>query len=123
MAFHSEFRRVEPDVTVASLTGMLNMGSRVAEFEQAIKQQIADGCRKMVFDMTGLTYIDSAGLGMVANSATLMAKAGGKVVVATPGGKISQMFEITRLNRVITLFTSVEEACASFLDAAAEPKS
>ena len=122
MAFHFEFRQVEPDVTVGALSGMLNLGSRVAEFEQAIKQRVWDGCRKMVFDMTSLTYIDSAGLGMVATCATLMAKAGGKVVVATPGGKITQMFEITRLNRLITLFDSVEEACASFRDAAAEPK-
>ncbi len=78
MAFHFEFRQVEPDVTVAVLSGMLNLGSRVAEFEQAIKQRIWDGSRKMVFDMTGLTYIDSAGLGMVATCAGNMSKAGGR---------------------------------------------
>jgi len=122
MAFHFEFRQAKPDVTVVSLNGMLNLGNRVAEFEQAIKQRIWDGSRKMVFDMTGLTYIDSAGLGMVATCAALMSKAGGKVVVVSPGGKIRQMFEITRLNRLITLFTELNEACESFPDAAEEPK-
>ncbi len=122
MAFHFEFRQVEPDVTVAVLSGMLNLGSRVAEFEQAIKQRIWDGSRKMVFDMTGLTYIDSAGLGMVATSAGNMSKAGGKVVVVSPGGKITQMFEITRLNRIISIFTDVVESCESFPDATEETK-
>ena len=122
MAFHFEFRQVEPDVTVAVLSGMLNLGSRVAEFEQAIKQRIWDGSRKMVFDMTGLTYIDSAGLGMVATCAGNMSKAGGKVVVVSPGGKITQMFEITRLNRIISIFTDVVEACESFPDATEETK-
>lgn len=122
MAFHFDFRQVEPDVTVATLTGMLNLGNRVAEFEQAIKQRIWDGSRKMVFDLTGLTYIDSAGLGMVATAAGLMQKSGGKLVVVSPGGKITQMFEITRLNRLINIFTDVEEACDSFPDTADEAK-
>lgn len=117
MAFQYEFRQVEPDVTVAAFTGMLNLGNRVAEFEQAIKQRIGDGSRKIVFDLTALTYIDSAGLGMVAACASAMSKAGGKVVVVSPGGKISQMFEITRLNRFINIFTDFDEACESFPEA------
>lgn len=117
MAFHYEFQQLEPDVTVAVLTGMINMGNRVAEFEQAIKQHVWDGSRKMLFDLTGLTYIDSAGLGMVATCAGLLSKAGGKLVVVSPGGKISQMFEITRLNRLINVFTDFDEARGSFPDA------
>lgn len=122
MAFQFEFRHVDPDITVATLTGMLNLGNRVAEFEQAIKQRVWDGSRKMVFDMTGLSYIDSAGLGMVATCAALMSKAGGKVAVVSPGGKISQMFEITRLNRLIGVFTDFDEACESFPETPEEPK-
>ncbi len=43
-------------------------------------------------------------------------------MVVSPGGKITLMFEITRLNRIISIFTDVVEACESFPDATEETK-
>ena len=114
MAIRYELRQQEPDITVASLTGQLNLGNRLAEFEHNIKQLITEGTRKIILDLTGLTYIDSAGLGMVAACAGVIFKAGGKLVVVSPGGRITQMFEITRLNRVIELYPDFDAACAAF---------
>jgi anti-sigma B factor antagonist len=122
MAIQYEIHVLEPDVTVASLTGQLNLGNRLMEFEHAIKKRIEDGSRKMVLDLTKLTYIDSAGLGMVATCAGIMAKAGGKLVVVSAGGKISQMFEITRLNRVIDVYPDFDAACKSFSTPQETPK-
>jgi anti-sigma B factor antagonist len=116
MAVEYEIRQVEPDVTVASLKGQLNLGSRPMDFEDGIKQRIRDGSRKMVLDLTALTYIDSAGLGMVATCASVMSKAGGKLVVVSAGGKISQMFQITHLNRVITISPTLDVALQAFSD-------
>jgi anti-anti-sigma factor len=114
MAIHYEVQRVEPDVTVASVTGQLNLGNRLMEFEHQMKQRIEEGSRKMVFDLTGLTYIDSAGLGMVATCAGIMAKAGGKLVVVSNGGKVNQMFELTHMNKIIGLYPDLPSACAAF---------
>jgi anti-anti-sigma factor len=114
MAIHYELLQQEPDIIVARLTGQLNLGNRLAEFEHNIKQRIQEGSRKIILDLTGLTYIDSAGLGMVAACAGIIFKAGGKLVVVSPGGRITQMFEITRLNRVIDLYPDFDAACAAF---------
>jgi len=103
---------------VATLTGQLNLGNRLADFEHTIKQSIADGARKIILDLLGLTYIDSAGLGMIAACAGIIFKAGGKLVVVAPAGRIMQMFEITRLNKVIDLYPDFDAAVASFSQAA-----
>jgi anti-anti-sigma factor len=116
MAVQYEIREVDSGITVASLTGQLNLGSRLMDFEQAIKQRIYDGSRKMVLDLTGLTYIDSAGLGMVATCAGVMSKAGGKLVVVSAGGKINQMFAITRLDRVIGVLPKLDRALQEFAE-------
>ena len=113
MSIHYELRQQDPDITVAILTGQLNLGNRLAEFEHNLKQRIEEGSRKMILDLTGLTYIDSAGLGMVATCAGILFRAGGKLVVVSPGGKVTQMFEITRLNRVIDLYPDFDSALAS----------
>lgn len=114
MALHYEFGQHEPGITVATLTGQLNLGNRVAEFEHTVKERITNGSRKMILDLTGLTYIDSAGLGMVAACAGIVFKASGRMAVVAPTGRIAQMFEITRLNKVIDLYPSLEAAVASF---------
>ena len=114
MAVQYEVQQVEPDVTVASLTGQLNLGTRLVEFEDTIKQRIEEGSRKMVFDLRGLTFIDSAGMGMVATCAGIMSKAGGKLVVVSAGGKVKQMFQLTRLNKVIGIYPDLPSACAAF---------
>ena len=116
MAVQYEIREVDSGITVASLTGQLNLGSRLMDFEQAIKQRIYNGSRKMVLDLTGLTYIDSAGLGMVATCAGVMSKAGGKLVVVSAGGKINQMFAITRLDRVIGVLPKLDRALQEFAE-------
>jgi anti-sigma B factor antagonist len=87
MAVHYEVKQVPPDVTVASLTGQLNLGNRLMEFEHSIKQRIEEGSRKMVLDLSGLTYIDSAGLGMVATCAGIMSKGGGSWSWSAPAVK------------------------------------
>jgi anti-anti-sigma factor len=121
MAVQYEIGELDSGVTVASLTGQLNLGNRLMDFENDIKQRIYDGSRKMVLDLSGLTYIDSAGLGMVATCAGVMSKAGGKLVVVSAGGKISQMFAITRLDRVIGVFPKLDRALQEFSPPAEGP--
>ena len=72
MAVQCEFRQEPPDVTVACLTGQLNLGNRLMDLEHNIKQRIDEGVGKIVMDVGGLTYIDSAGLGMVATCVGVM---------------------------------------------------
>lgn len=114
MSIHYELRHQDPDITIAVLTGQLNLGNRLAELEHQIKQHIQDGSRKIILDLTGLTYIDSAGMGMVAACAGISFKAGGKLVVVSPAGKVTQMLELTRLDRVIDIFPDIQAAEASF---------
>lgn len=115
MIVHYEVRHLEPDVTVGSLSGQLNLGSKLMEdVEEDIKERIRKGSRKYVLDLTKLTYVDSAGLGMIVTCSGTMSNAGGKLVVVSAGGKITQMFELTRLNRVVGLFSTLVEACKSF---------
>jgi anti-sigma B factor antagonist len=119
MAVHYEFRQEEHGVTAAILTGQLNLGNRLMDFEHQLKQRIEEGSRKIVLDLSGLTYIDSAGLGMVATCAGIMSKAGGKLVVVLAGGKIAQMFQLTRLDQVIGIYPDFRSACAAISEPSA----
>jgi anti-sigma B factor antagonist len=106
-------RHVEPDIDVFELRGRLTLGNRLSEIEHSIKSQLQSGCRKLVLDLTGLDFIDSAGLGLLVMCAGTMEQNGGRLCVATANPRILQIFEITHLERVVAVHADAESACQS----------
>lgn len=106
-------RGVAPDITVFELKGRLALGNRLTEAEHLIKSAIAGGCRKLVLDLDGLEFIDSAGVGLLVMCAGAMEQAGGRLCVTSGNRKIAHVFEITHLERVVTLHPNAESACQS----------
>jgi anti-sigma B factor antagonist len=106
-------RHVEPDITVFELHGRLTLGTRLTEIEHSIKTELQSGCRKLVLDLGGLEFIDSAGLGMLVMCAGAMEEAGGRMCVATAHPRILHVFEITHLERMVAVHADAESACQS----------
>jgi anti-sigma B factor antagonist len=111
-------RKIEPDITVLDLSGQLTLGNRLMEIEHDIRERIDNGDRKLVLDVSRLTFIDSAGLGAVAISAGRADKTGGKLVIAGATGKVRHVIELTRLDQVLALYDDVTLACAALGDGA-----
>jgi anti-sigma B factor antagonist len=72
-------RAVDPDITVVELSGRLNLGNTLQSIESALHKLIADGARKLVIDLAQLTYIDSAGMGMLIGCNGRIEQAGGSL--------------------------------------------
>ncbi len=106
----SKIRQVEPNVTVVELTGHLNLGNELMSLENAVKRLIDDGARKLVFDVTRLDYIDSAGIGMLVGCNGQMDRAGGKMRVAGAHGTVAKAFEVVHMDRITSLDADVDAA-------------
>jgi anti-sigma B factor antagonist len=106
----SKIRQVEPDVTVVELTGHLNLGNELMTLEGTVKRLIEDGARKLVFDVTKLEYIDSAGIGMLVACNGQMDRAGGKMRVAGAQATVAKAFEVVHMDRIMSLDTDVDAA-------------
>jgi len=106
-------RTVEPDITVFELAGRLTLGNRLTEIEHTIKTAVQLGCRKMVLDLSRLDFIDSAGLGMLVMCAGTMEQQGGRMCAASSSPRVTQVFEVTHLERVVSLHPDAESACRS----------
>ncbi len=110
----SKIRQVEPDLTVVELTGHLNLGNELMSVENAVKRVIEEGARKLVIDVAGLDYIDSAGIGMLVACNGQMDRAGGKMRVAGAQGPVAKAFGIVHMDRITSLDPDVESACRNF---------
>lgn len=107
-------RQVEPSITVLGLAGRLTLGNRLAEIEHAIKNLIEKGARKVVLDLTQLTFLDSAGIGMVMLCAGLSKEAGGRLLIVGADGHVRRVLELTHVHEVVPMFSDLAQSFAEF---------
>jgi len=108
--------RKKGKVQIVDFSGTMTIGTTDAALREKFKELIDGGNRLFIFNLQGVSYMDSAGLGETAACCLRAAEADGmiKLVVAT-GGKVEQILQITKLDRAFEVFSDEEEALASFI--------
>ena len=107
-------RTVEPDITIFEINGRLTLGNRLIDMEDRMRKLIAQGARKLVLDLAGLEYIDSAGVGTLMMTAGLVREANGRMVIARPQARVAEVFRIVHLERAVPMFPDIDAACKGF---------
>ncbi len=107
-------RAVEPDITVVELSGRLNLGNTLQSIESAIHKLIDEGARKLVIDLASLTYIDSAGMGMLIGCNGRIEQAGGRMRIAGAKGMVASSFAVGHLERILSFHPDADAACGGF---------
>lgn len=83
-------------------------------FREVVEQVFAGADRKLVIDLTEVTYVSSVGLAACLKAAQLAQSHGGRVVFAQPNESVREVFELTGLDTVVEIFPSRASAVASF---------
>lgn len=81
-----------------------------AQLRDVVQQAFADGSRAVALDMTGVTFMDSTGLGVVVGRLKTLRRAGGNLTVAVTADRVRRVFEITGLDKVFVLHETPEDA-------------
>ena len=98
---------LSPAVTADTWTGRLVLGNRLSEVEHAIRERIWQGSRKLVLDFSGLDFIDSAAVGMLALCVGSMERESGTIVVAGATARVKHLLELTNLHRIVGMYADV----------------
>jgi anti-sigma B factor antagonist len=100
---------------VAVVTVRADADLRLASRLRAELERLSvEGHRRVVVDLTGAVFIDSAGLGVLMAAAKRQRALGGQVRIVTPNPHIRRIFELTLLDRLFGgLRVTLEEAIAS----------
>ena len=110
MALQIEQKEVRPGVMVVVLAGRVMLGGEGAEIETLVETGLKAGRRHFVFDLTGVTHIDSTGIGRFIASLNKTRVAGGSLRMAAANGQVRDAFHVTRLDTVFKFFDDVESA-------------
>jgi anti-sigma B factor antagonist len=82
--------------TVVEITGAIDVYTASAVGE-TIQSLITDGVTEIVLDLSGVTRLDSSGLGTLVGNAKAMASAGGAIWLSGLNYRIRRMLEVTNL--------------------------
>ncbi len=69
-----------------------------AELDELI---LDPGVRRLVFDLNGLEFMDSSGIGLIIGRYKLMARRGGSVAVRSPGRRVDRIFQMSGLYQLV----------------------
>jgi anti-sigma B factor antagonist len=79
-----------------------------------LMKAIKAGTRRLVLDLTDVSFIDSTAIGVIAAAVERLDEVGGgSVAVVSTHEKVMQIFEITGLDNVLTVHSSREDALAA----------
>lgn len=115
MVLKIETRRVEPDITVVEFGGRITLGNESQRIEPLVRGLLNRSEKKLIFDLSGVDYIDSTGIGIVAFCSAAVAQADGALrLTLVSGGRVEQVLKATRLDNIIPCFATVEAASQGF---------
>lgn len=88
-------------------------GEPVSQFENAFQSALADGYLFLIFDLEGVPFVDSSGIGSVVNALRLATKMGGNVKLVNPTSFISKTFKMVGILSLFGVYQSEADAVAA----------
>ena len=101
-------------MTVLTLTGEVTLDDGDLAFRQRIHDLIARGRKKVVLELGGVTYIDSAGIGMIAGKLKTLREEGGDMKLLHLTTRGQRVFGMAKLLLLFETFDNEEQAVTSF---------
>lgn len=103
------------DVTVADVTGKLTLGEGSSAFRDLLRSLIGQGRKKILVNLSGVTYLDSSGIGELVAGYTTITSAGGKLKLVNLTSKVQNPLQTTKLYTVFDIYDDETKAVASFV--------
>ena len=106
--------RTVGDVVVLDLKGKVTLGQGDELLKDKVNSLVNQGHRKIVLNLAGVPYVDSAGLGEIVRTYTTVSRQGGSMKLLNLTKRIKDLLSITKLLTVFETFDSESEAVQSF---------
>ena len=107
--------QVNGDVTVVKVSGdiTLNKGGDVI-LKDKINSLLQQGRKKLLLDLGGVAYVDSAGLGQLVQVKVTAGRNAAELKLLNITKRLKDLLVVTRLSTVFDTFENEAEALASF---------
>src|ERR1051325_9118256 len=101
-------------VEIVKLDGKITIGSGDQQLREVIGNALNAGKTNLLLDMSGVTTIDSSGIGELVGSFTTVTNRGGKLKLLHLPAKLNELLHVIKLITVFEVYENEQEAMKSF---------
>lgn len=109
----SKLRDID-DIRIIEMSGKITIGSGDVKIRELISTALDEGKTKILLNLSGVTAIDSSGIGEMVACYTTVTKRDGQLKLLKLSPKINDILQVTQLITVFDVYDTEEEAIASF---------
>ena len=102
------------DVTVMDVSGRITLGEGSSALRDSLRELIAQGDKKILLNLSDVSYIDSSGIGELVSGFTSVANAGGTLKLLGLTKRVKDLLQITKLYTVFDVHEEEAHAIRSF---------
>jgi anti-sigma B factor antagonist len=103
-------KQIRPGVVVVEMAGSIRIGPNCQEIEQVVDDLIRRHETRIIFDISGVSFIDSSGIGTLVRSLTKLKKLGGTLRLTGVKGMVEGVFKLTQIDKVLDIYPTASEA-------------
>jgi anti-sigma B factor antagonist len=100
-------------ITIVSCQGRIVFGDEATALRDTLKDVLASS-RRIVLNLSGVSYIDSGGLGTLVGVYSSARSAGADIKLTGLGQRIRDVLQVTKLVTVFETYDTEQEAMAAF---------
>ena len=109
--------RTVDEIVVVDCNGRIIFGEESADLRDTVRMVITQS-KRVVLNLSGVTYIDSGGLGTLVALYTTARNNGGAIKLANLTQRVGDLLQVTKLVTIFDVYDSEEKAIESFRKAA-----
>ena len=106
--------KVDEDIVIVRPEGKIMGGDETSVLCDTLLQLMNEGVMKIIMDFEQVTWINSAGIGVIMGCFTTIRRMGGNMKFSGPSEKVKYYLQITKLNTVFEIFDTCQLAIESF---------
>lgn len=106
--------RVVGDVSVVDVVGRITLGEGASALRENIRGLVGKGNKKILLNLSDVSYIDSSGIGELVSGFTTVTNQGGVLKLLGLTKRVKDLLQITKLYTVFEVFDDEATAVRSF---------
>lgn len=109
--FSVSSERLDDDLGVVVLGGEVDIFT-APQFKECLLALLDSGVKRLVVDLSDVTFIDSTALGVLIGGVRRVHGSGGAMTIVVTSRQVERVLSITGLDRVFSMHATREEAVA-----------
>jgi anti-sigma B factor antagonist len=106
--------RTAGDVTIMDVSGRIVLGEETGTLRREIRKLVEKGSVRILLNMSGVTYVDSSGVGELVAAYVSVRKEGGAMKLVSLPARLEELLLVTKLCVIFDILEDEDHAIQSF---------